>query len=151
MSVMDELLALKKDGLLVAERVHEWAEAHPESDVYKALEWDDEAAAYQHRLWQIRRLIAVHVTYEGGERKFISLSIDRSKDGGGYRDLDDVIKDRSLYAIALADALRELEHMQKKYEHLKELRPVWSAVKKIKTRTTAKTKGGDARQNRTTA
>jgi hypothetical protein len=151
MSIQTELVALKKDGLLVAERVHEWAEAHPESDVHKALEWDNEAAAYEHRLWQIRRLIAVHVTYEGGERKFISLSIDRSKDGGGYRDLDDVIKDRSLYAIALKDALQELQRLQERYEHLKELRPVWSAVKKIKTRTTAKTKGGADKQQRTSS
>lgn len=142
MSIESELLALKKGEFLVAEEVHSWAKAHPESALYLALQWDDEKAAYEHRLWQIRRLISIHITYAGGERKFISLSVDRGRTGGGYRDLDDVIRDRSLYAVALADALRELERMREKYEHLKQLKPIWSAVRKVRTRTATKAKGG---------
>jgi hypothetical protein len=143
MSIETELTALKEGELLIVERVHEWAESHPKSALHGALEWNDRKAAYQHRLWQIRRLIAIHITYEGGERRFISLVVDRSRPAGGYRDLQDVLQDRTLYQIALADALRELERIQARYEHLRGLKPIWSAVRKV--RTAAKTKGGGAR------
>jgi hypothetical protein len=137
MSIESELLALKtKDDLIIAEEAHEWARKNKASALHKALTWDDKKAAYQHRIWQIRQLIAIHVTYEGGDRRLVSLTVDRGRPGGGYRDISDVLRDQSLHAIMLEDALNELNRVQAKYERLKELTPVWRELNKVRSRRT---------------
>lgn len=134
--IKDELLAIKaeaEDGLLRAPIVVEWARNHPESALYAALEWNDEVAAQEFRIHQVRRLISLHVLTEAGEPQLVSLSFDRTK-GGGYRDVGDVVKSRDLSAIMLADALAELERVQAKYERVKELIPVWEEATKVRRR-----------------
>jgi hypothetical protein len=133
MSIQTELLAIKQDQeLLTAEEVVEWAQAHPRSDLHKQFEWDDTKAASEYRLWQARRVIALNVTEGDGTRKFVSLSVDRSREGGGYRDIDDVLRNKSLYDIMMDDALRELERVQEKYDDLKELEPLWKEVARVR-------------------
>lgn len=138
MTIRDELLQIKgSDDLLTAEAVVTWARAHKGSALYKAPEfcgWDLKKSAYQHWLLAARNLIAIHVRFEGGERRLVSLSIDRSKPGGGYRDVSDVVKNKDLYHVMLNDALGELQRVQSKYQNLKELNPVWQQVEKIRAR-----------------
>jgi hypothetical protein len=147
MSIESELLAIKgSDEFLIAEDVVEWARANPGSDLHKSLEWDDRVAAVEYRLHQVRRLIAIHVTYSDGSRKFVSLSIDRTRDRGGYRDIDDVLQDQTLHAVMLADALRELERVQARYNELQALQPVWQAAAQVRRR--ARPRGRQQRQQR---
>lgn len=138
MTIASEIEALQdKDGLVTAERVVEWARSHPKSALYKAPEfcgWDERKLAYEHMLWAARRLIALHITYEDGTRKFVSLSVDREREGGGYRDVDDVLRNQTLHEIMLADALRELQRVEKRYEQVTELKPIWRAVASIRNR-----------------
>lgn len=149
MGIREELLAIKGNAeFLICEKAHEWAENNRNSDLAKSLEWDDEKAGYQYRLWQIRRLVSIHVLYAGGgPRKLISLTIDRSKAGGGYRDLEQVRNDQSLLDIALRDALHELERLRDRYEYLTSLQPVWTAAQRVRRSAQAKgrrKKGGGA-------
>lgn len=150
MTIESELRALKNpDGLLVVEDIYRWVQAHPESKLHGALEWDDARAGYEWRLTQIRRLIHIHVTYEDGGPQFISLSVDRHRPGGGYRDLQDLRTDRSLWDIALADALNELARLQKKYERLQALTPIWAAAEEVRRgrrRGRSRGRGGDDRR-----
>jgi hypothetical protein len=133
MSIESELLEIKNGKeLLIAEEVLEWSKAHPDSDLYKRLEWNNSKAGHEYRLWQVRQLIAVHITFKDGERKFVSLSLDRPKEGGGYRDIEEVLRDKSLKDIMMADALNELHRIETKYERLKALKPIWSEVAKIR-------------------
>lgn len=133
MSIETELLALKNaGGLIVAEDVVAWAKDNPASALHSSLEWDDAKAGHQYRLWQVRKLIAVYVTTEEGVRNLVSLSIDRTREGGGYRPLDDVLSSKALHEIMLQDALKELDRVQAKYEQLKELKPVWRARDEVR-------------------
>lgn len=144
-TIRDELLAIKGNNeFLLVEEAEAWARAHPESYLYRSLEWDNEKAGHEYRLHQLRRLIALHIVTEEGARSMISLSIDRHREGGGYRDLDSVLASKSLHGILLDDALRELKRVQLKYDHLKELAPVWSAAEKVRRKRQPK-KGGDER------
>ena len=144
MAIRDELLALKNDqGLIIVEQAVDWARDNPGSSLHGALEWDDSKAAHEHRLWQIRRLVAINCVYENGERQIISLSIDRSRGGGGYRDLDEVLPIKSLREILLDDALKELERIRLKYQRLSELAEVWAAKDVVVKK--RKRKGGDDR------
>lgn len=135
MTIKDELLALKnEEGFCVAEEVREWAKQHPESALHGAIQWDVEKAAHEYQLWQIRRLISIHVVTIDGDRKFVSLSIDRTREGGGYRDIDEVMPVPDLRKIMLDDALRELERLQAKYNRVVELAQVWTAANEARAR-----------------
>lgn len=124
----------RRNGLLHAEDVVDWAREHPDSALHREIEWDDAKAAQEYRVWQARRIIALHVVAEGGERKFISLTVDRTK-GGGYREVEDVLSDDELYRQALADALAEHKRVQAKYRNLKKLAPIGDAIDAVERET----------------
>lgn len=128
-AIEKELDALKSRGVIHPEKVVEWAQKHPASALHGEFEWDDSEAAVQYRIWQARRLIALHIVTETGERKTISLSIDRSN-GGGYRDIEDVARAPDLRAVMLADALADLRRVQAKYRQLKELAGVFEEIER---------------------
>ncbi len=145
MTIETELMALRNaDGLIVVETVWEWAKANTRSELHRSLEWNKDKAAKEYQLWQIRRLVALHIRTEQGDRQAISLSIDRVRDGGGYRDLDQVLARKDLHEIMLEDALGELDRVQAKYDRLKELTPVWEARDAVRRRRRGR-KGGEER------
>lgn len=134
MSITSELVAIQEaseDGILYPREALDWARKHPKSDLHAALEWDDQKAADEHRLWQIRRLIKIYVVADDGEPAVVSLSIDRVE-SGGYRRVDDVVRSRKLSQIMLSDALAELERVRSRYERVKELTGVWETVDKVR-------------------
>lgn len=132
--IQRELLALvdKRSGTLEVEKAYNWAESHPDSALHAALEWDDEVAGREWRCQQIRRLIAVHVVDDQGDRVLVSLSVDRVS-GQGYRTVDSVARNRDLRSCMLQDALNELQRCQAKYERLQELAGVWEEAGKART------------------
>lgn len=142
MTIETELMQIKgSQEFLKAEDVVDWAEAHPKSELWKQFEWHDDVAAQQYRIWQARRIIALHITTEDGVRSMISLSIDRGLPGGGYRGLNDILADKTLHEIMLDDALAELERVRNKYAQLKALQPIWAAKAKVTAARDKKRKG----------
>ena len=114
------------------------AAAHP---LHACFEWDDARAGQDYRLWQARKLIAVVVCGVTGTAKeiraFVSLKTDRTKDGGGYRILADVMTDKQMREQMLDEALEELQVFQTKYRRLKALAPIWPAVRRVMLRRSA--------------
>lgn len=132
--IRQELLAIKGgEELLRVDDVIDWARKHKDSALFKEYEWDVKKAAREHWRDTTRRLIALHVTYETGERRLVSLSIDRSRPGGGYRDVDDVRNAPDLMSVMLEDALRDFERFRQKYERCLALAPVFEAAETIKS------------------
>lgn len=135
MTIRDELLNFKnEDGLIRVEEAESWARSNPDSALHQSLEWDDAKAGQAYRFMQVRRLIAIHIVNEEGTRQVVSLSIDRTKPGGGYREVEDVVKAKPLRDVMLSDALAELERVQAKYQTLQELAEVWAAKDNVKRR-----------------
>jgi hypothetical protein len=125
--IATEILALKskKDGMLHVSDIYSWARRNRNSAVAQQLEWDDAKAGYQYRLDQIRRLIEVHIIYpETGARSVVSLTIDRGKKGGGYRELSAVLPNPSMRAVLLCQILDELDRTVRRYPQLAELASV---------------------------
>jgi hypothetical protein len=146
MTLEEEMIAIKgKKTLLTAEAVVAWAEKHRDSKVAAQLEWDNAKAGHEFRLNQARQLIiTLEITIGKPQRRFYSLSIDRNnKRGGGYRDISDIMRSESLYEILLQDALNDLKRMEERYERLKELKPLWRQIDKIRKR---KAKGDERPQ-----
>jgi hypothetical protein len=126
---IEEELALVQGNksILHPEQVVEWAKRNPESALYKQFEWDDAKAGADYRVWQARRLIALHIVTPEGERKTVSLTVDRKK-GGGYRQIEDVVRIPALRETMLQDALKELHRVKTKYQHLTELAGVFKQI-----------------------
>ena len=131
MTVADELLRLKdKDGLIYPRVVVDWAKDHPDSELHSRFNWNVEEAAYERWLWQARTLISLHIVGDHGERRTVSLMFDRTH-GGGYRDLDEVMNTKELRRQAVTEAVTELRRYCDRHSHLKELRPVFDALKRV--------------------
>jgi len=136
--VIQELkrIASEHRGILNAEDVVAEAQS-PKSVLHPLFEWDDTIAAEQWRLFQARQLIRVSVLYlDGNDEKpfkvFVSLSEDRYKGDGGYRQLETVMSNKELRLILLQDAFNEMELFREKYYQLKELSEVFTAMNKVK-------------------
>ena len=112
----------------------DWAKKHRRSALHAALEWNNSKAGHAHRVWQVRQLISLHVVNETGQRQLVSLSIDRTAEHGGYRDINAVVRAKKLRAVLLADALGELQRVRDRYETVRELSRVWAEVDRVKKR-----------------
>lgn len=130
-------------GVLRPRSVVDEAESaeHPLHDLF---DWDNDAAADKHRLWQARQLIIrVRVTiYEHQTetvRAYHSLSSERRQPGedeglgsaGSYRPLTEIMSNEDLRGMLLSDALRDLRTYQRKYQTLVELVPLFEVAEEI--------------------
>jgi hypothetical protein len=130
-SISSELLARRNsEGVWDPHEIVSWAQANPSSALYGALDWDDAHAAQQHRLWQVRQLISVHIVDDVGRRTTFSLMSDRVS-GGGYRELEDVFDNAAMREAALRQALDELNRTRARYEHLEELAAVYAEIDRV--------------------
>lgn len=131
--IAEELLALKNaGGVINPARAVDWARKHRKSALYEHLEWDDGVAAEAYRVQQVRTLMILHILDDDGDRRFISLSIDRKHDGtNGYRPFDEVAGAPNLREIMLADALAELQRVKARFARLSELAEVWEAAERV--------------------
>ena len=76
-TIKQELLALQQaspDKAIHPARAVQWARRNTSSALHNALEWDDEKAAEEYRISQVRGLIHVHVTVGDGTPLMISWS-----------------------------------------------------------------------------
>lgn len=130
-------LADDNDGILTAEAVVDAARSEA-SALHSQFEWNDSAAAENYRLWQARRLLNVTVEYigpVGGQlrtRVFVSLTTDRARKDGGYRQIVAVLSDKDQRQQLLADALDEMERFERKYAALQELAEVMTAMRRVR-------------------
>ena len=152
MSICEELEEIRRqsdDGTIKPEAVVAYAE-NPETALHSRFEWDQDKAAHQHRLWQAREIIRVHVTIlpqdERPVRAYVSLPSDRVKPGGGYRGIADVLENPDWRAELLAVALDELGRWQAKYKHLNELSRIFAEAEKLRAAQAKRDKRRDSRR-----
>jgi len=130
-------LAHANGGLLTPEAVVEFARPKT-SPLHKRFMWDDSEAAHQYRLWQARQMISVTIRYvdikgkKTPTRVFVSLSPDRDKRHGGYREMVEVLSDASMRRQMLQDASNEMSLFEMKYQSLDELSDIFKASKQFR-------------------
>jgi hypothetical protein len=136
-SIKEELTQIfqEHDGHLPPEAVVEFAR-NENTALHAEFEWDDTEAAHQFRLSQARKLIRLNIdvieTPNGNVSVpvYVSLVSDR-RSGTGYRALTDVMSDAEMRAQLLQQAIHELQRVRRKYESLRELAPVFSALDRV--------------------
>jgi hypothetical protein len=130
-----ELEALRSEkGSIIPKDVVDRAR-DPDSPLHDQFTWDDSEAAEQWRIEEARKLIRVFVTVLPSSnvpiRTYVSLTPDRAA-GVGYRIIDEVLSHEVLRAQMLEDALSDLRTFELKYARLAELKPVMSAIEKVR-------------------
>lgn len=128
-AVKDELRLLSQvseGGLLMPEKIVEYAQQNPTSALHGEFEWDDAKAAQEHRLQQAREMVRVYVTVLPGTlqkvRGFVSVPSDRAN-GGGYRQTEGILKNDDLRKQMVLDVLKRVEALRSNVAMLPELAP----------------------------
>lgn len=131
-----ELIRTENGGFLRPADVVAYAE-NPDTALHEHFVWDDSEAAKRYRLAQARGIIRVIVVVNQNTsekiRAFVSLSTDRHAKNG-YRSMVSVVDDEILTETLMADALRDLQAFQRRYEQLQHnitLGVVFEAVNKV--------------------
>lgn len=106
------------------------------SPIHDYFTWDDAAAAYQHRLQQARQLIAcLVVEIEGHEvRKYVTPVVVHEGEKPKYYDVEKAISIPEIWEQVLDHALSEVNSWKVRYEHLKELSLIITAINKTQTK-----------------
>ncbi len=119
---------------MTVETAVEWAEANPGSALFNQLTHDADDALHKVHVMEMRQIMTTWKVYRadvGREvRVLTSLNIDRAS-GGGYRKLEQVMQNPDLRAHLIHTVLAELEAMQRRYEHIQELEPIWGAADEV--------------------
>lgn len=124
---LEAIRAENKDGLLVPEEVVEAARDEDSPLHSYIFGLSDSEAAHQHRLTLARTLIRkIKVILsddptESPVPRYLSLKKDRRREGGGYRQTTEILKDKELIAELEATAKRELEAWSERYKMLSSL------------------------------
>lgn len=129
-----EQIRIAAGGVLRCEDVIEYARDE-NTALHSRFTWDDTEAARQHRLWQARQVIKVAVVVLPQDNKsvmaYVSLVADRRLDGGGYRPITSVMESPVLREALLEQALADLRRYRQKYNHLRELAPLFVVMDEI--------------------
>lgn len=126
-----ERIRIENEGRLEAHDVVEVARSS-NSPLHKAFEWNDERAAYAHRIEQAKYLIrSIEVRIEEPEaparavRAFVSVS---EQDERSYTSIEDALSSPMLREQVLRRAWGELESWRERHAELVEFAKVFSAI-----------------------
>ena len=124
-----------KSNFLNPKAVVEFAR-NPKTKLHSKFEWDDTKAAHEHRLEQARRVIrlefqVIEVAGEKREEKMFFSIIEDRHVSGGYRLVDDIMKESDLREKLINQVLSELIRIKNKYKELHELAKIFEAIETL--------------------
>ncbi len=135
----DKLRAADPEGDLIPEAIVKRAES-PRSVLHKEFIWDDEEAAYEHRLTVARKMMrSIKVIREEApetpmrmyEVVRVPATENRPKARKVYRTMEEIMADPDSRAALLHRALDELMAIRKKYHLLQELAIIFREVEAV--------------------
>lgn len=130
-----EELSKKSGGGVTPQQVVDDAR-DPSAPTHGVFEWDDAAAAGQHRLQQARMLISAIVTVSEvpGTREPHRVFVSVETEGGNsrYEPLVTVLSDVEKRHQFLLKAMHEFEAWKERYESYEELAGIFAAAEKVK-------------------
>lgn len=131
-----ERIRVSNNGRLAQEDVVAAAKRKT-SPLHSAFEWDDKAAAHQHRLSQagylIRKLDVVTVANDDEQSKPIRAFVNVTRDDDrSFTSIAHAMSDDELREQVIARARKELEDWQSRYDDLIEFSSVFAAIEQLK-------------------
>lgn len=135
---LDKIAEADEQGTLRPEAIVE-AARDPESPLHQCFTWDEERAAYSWQLHEARVLIRTYkVVIEQAPipirtRAYVSLKSARVA-RMGYTPIRRILSEPEMHAELLRNALEDLEGMERRYGHLRELKAVFTALRRVRRR-----------------
>jgi len=127
----EELDRLRADkGTLTPAIVLE-AASEPDSPLHAAFEWDDSAAAQQHRLQQARRLItSIRVLNSPTAKPTVAfVSVKTPSKGREYIPVMEAMSTEELKARVLSEARQAIEALERRYAHFEGIADMLASLK----------------------
>lgn len=125
---------LEQKGTLTAENLVDISRPE-DAPLHEAFDWDDQIAAEKWRKEQagciIRSIVIVADEETGAQAEPIRAFFSIVPAEPQYESINAIIKDQNKYQDLLALALKELMAFSKKYQQIKELSPVRSAIDQL--------------------
>lgn len=120
--VGEELEAIERDGNVSPEHIVEYAERHPESELHKCFEWDNDEASRKYRLRQANQIICsitLEITEEPKNETRVYFRVkDKKTDKKVFKTIKEVSKDDELYEQVINKAKADFIRCKEKYETL---------------------------------
>ena len=108
----------------------DYAEEHPDSELYKCFTWDDSKAANEWRKQEARQVVRLLVFADDETKQPTQIRV-LQKATDAYEPVKTIVRNNDEYAKLLAMAKAELKAFRERYKQINELEKVLEAIDEL--------------------
>ena len=112
------------------QNIVDYAEAHPDSELYKCFTWDDAKAANEWRKAEARQVVRLLVFAEEETEQPKNIRV-LQKASEAYEPVKMIVRNKDEYANLLERAKAELKAFRERYKQINELEKVLEAIDEL--------------------
>lgn len=117
-------------GTKSPQNIVDYAEAHPDSELYKCFTWDDTKAANEWRKQEARQVCRLLVFADDETNEPTQIRV-LQKATDAYEPVKTIVRNNDEYAKLLARAKAELKAFRERYKQINELEKVLEAIDEL--------------------
>ena len=121
---------LETIGTKSPQNIVDYAEAHPDSELYKCFTWDDSKAANEWRKQEARQVCRLLVFTDDETNEPTQIRV-LQKATDAYEPVKTIVRNDDEYAKLLARAKAELKAFRERYKQINELEKVLDAIDEL--------------------
>lgn len=121
---------LETIGTKSPQNIVDYAEAHPDSELYKCFTWDDTKAANEWRKAEARQVVRLLVFADDETNEPTQIRV-LQKATNAYEPVKTIVRNNDEYAKLLARAKAELKAFRERYKQINELEKVLEAIDEL--------------------
>lgn len=112
------------------QNIVDYAEAHPDSELYKCFTWDDAKAANEWRKAEARQVVRLLVFADEETEQPTNIRV-LQKASEAYEPVKMIVRNKDEYANLLERAKAELKAFRERYKQINELEKVLDAIDEL--------------------
>lgn len=112
------------------QNIVDYAEAHPDSELYKCFTWDDAKAANEWRKAEARQVVRLLVFADEETEQPTNIRV-LQKASEAYEPVKMIVRNKDEYANLLERAKAELKAFRERYKQINELEKVLEAIDEL--------------------
>ena len=112
------------------QNIVDYAEEHPNSELYKCFTWDDSKAANEWRKQEARQVVRLLVFADDETKQPTQIRV-LQKATDAYEPVKTIVRNNDEYAKLLARAKAELKAFRERYKQINELEKVLEAIDEL--------------------
>ncbi len=121
---------LETIGTKSPQNIVDYAEEHPDSELYKCFTWDDRKAANEWRKVEARQVVRLLVFADDETNELTQIRV-LQKATDAYEPVKTIVRNNDEYAKLLARAKAELKAFRERYKQINELEEILEAIDRI--------------------